>query len=367
MCLLEFNKNIKMKKTSVLVALIVLGIGVLWWQTPSKTEKDSLTIVSFGGAYSASQKKHMLDPFAKQSGIEVISDDYSGGIAELKAQVESNNVTWDVLDIEYIDVERACSEGLLEVIDKSILADGNDGTPAKNDFTEEAYNASECAVGNIIWSIIYAYRGDLKTKPKTIADFFDINKIPGKRGMRKRPQINLEWALIADGVPRDKVYQVLSTPAGVKRAFAKLDTIKSKVVWFESWSQAPQLLSDGSVALSQSANGRIYRAIVDDKQNLTIVWDGHFYDLDGWAIPKGSKNKSNALKFIAFSTQTEPLAGMQDVAYGVTRKSSEKLLRNDVKPHLPSSHLGLGVKVDTAFWADNAASLSEQFSVWLLK
>lgn len=355
-----------MKKIIAIATLFI--IGIFWWKGQSnKPQQDTLTIVSFGGAYSASQKKHMLNPFEKQSGIKVISEDYSGGIAVLKAQVESNNVTWDVLDIEYIDLERACSEGLLEVLDKSILVNGEDGTPPKKDFFQEAYHASECAVGTIIWSVIYAYRNNLKNKPKTIADFFDVKKFPGKRAMRKRPQINLEWALLADGVPRNKIYKVLSTPAGVKRAFAKLQTIKSNIIWFESWSQAPQLLSDGSVAMAQSANGRIYRAIIDDKQDLSIVWNGNFYDLDGWAIPKGSSNKKNALKFIAFSTQTRPLAGMQDVAYGVTRKTSEKLLRANIKPHLPSSHLDKGVKVNAIFWADNATNLSEKFSAWLSK
>ena len=356
-----------MKKSIIIIALIILGAGFFFLSEQKPEQKQpQLTVVSFGGAYGKSQKEHMLDPFSQQTGVKILFEDYSGGIAELKSQVNSNNVTWDVLDIEYIDVERACSEGLLEIIPKDILAPGDDGTPANKDFTAEAYSGSECAVGNIVWSVVFAYRNDLKNKPSKIADIFDTKKIPGKRALRKRPQINLEWALMADGVPNDQIYQVLSTPEGVKQAFAKLDTIKSDIIWFDSWSQPPQLLSDGSVAIAQSANGRIYRAIKDDGQNLSIVWQGHLYDLDGWAIPKGSQKLQIALDFIAFSTKTKPLSGMQDVAYGVTRLSSERLLREDIKPHLPSSHLSEGLKVDTSFWADNAASLNEQFAAWLL-
>jgi len=171
----------------------------------------------------------------KEAGIKVLFEDYSGGVAELKAQVESKNVKWDVLDIEYIDVERACSEGMLEVFPHDLLPKGDDGTAAKDDFIPEAL-ANECTVGNIIWSVVFAHKNDIKTKPTKIADIFDLKKIPGKRAFRKRPQINLEWALMADGVERKDIYKELSTEAGVKRAFAKLDTIKKDIVWFESWS-----------------------------------------------------------------------------------------------------------------------------------
>src|SRR5690606_9515706 len=98
-------------------------------------------------------------------------------------------------------------------------------------------------------------------QPSTIQDLFDLEQFPGKRALRKRPQVNLEWALLADGVKPDEVYSTLSTPEGQERAFAKLDTIKDQVVWFDSWSQAPQLLNDGGAIMVQSANGRFFDAI----------------------------------------------------------------------------------------------------------
>ena len=228
-----------------------------------------MTVVSFGGAYGAAQKKHMIDPYVEESGNEILFEDYSGGIAEIKAQVEANNIQWDVVDIETIDLERACSEGLLETIDISDFPAGEDGTAASDDFIPDAI-ASECGVGVIVWTIIYAYNTSSigSEIPATIEDFFDIEKIPGKRAMRKRPQVNLEWALIADGVPRDEVYDVLATDEGQERAFKKLDSIKKDIVWFDSWSQAPQLLNDGGAALVQSANGRIFDAIQKDGKSF---------------------------------------------------------------------------------------------------
>lgn len=336
--------------------------------TPALAEESSLTVVSFGGAYGAAQKKYMIDPYMKKTNTTILFDDYSGGVAEMKAQVEAKSVLWDVVDIEAIDLERACSEGLLEIIPDSILSKGTDGVPAKQDYLPQAL-ANECGVGLILWANIFAFNEKTigKTYPTTINDIFDTKKIPGKRAFRKRPQVNLEWALLADGVPKDKLYEVLATKKGQQRAFAKLDTIKEDIVWFNSWSQAPQLLNDGGAVIVQSANGRIYDAITKDKKPFQIVWDGNLYDLDVWAIVKGTKHKQAALDFITFATGSKPLAGMADIAYGPTRKSSMQYVSPNVIPFLPSSHVKQGLQADSLFWSDYGESLGVKFNQWLLK
>ena len=348
---------------TILAGIFSLAIAI---SLPAGAQ-ESMTVVSFGGAYGAAQKKHMIDPYVEESGNEILFEDYSGGIAEIKAQVEANNIQWDVVDIETIDLERACSEGLLETIDISDFPAGEDGTAASDDFIPDAI-ASECGVGVIVWTIIYAYNiSSIGSElPATIEDFFDIEKIPGKRAMRKRPQVNLEWALIADGVPRNEVYDVLATDEGQERAFKKLDSIKKDIVWFDSWSQAPQLLNDGGAALVQSANGRIFDAIQKDSKPFRMVWDSHIFDLDVWAIVKGTDKKDTALDFVKFATGTKPLAGMQDVAYGPTRRSSDVHVDPAVKNDLPTAHVDKGLKADGIFWADFGESLGEKFNEWLL-
>ena len=327
---------------------------------------EDLTVTSFGGAYGAAQMEHMIEPYMKESGTNVLFEDYGGGGAEMKAQVEAGNILWDVVDIEVIDLERACAEGYLEVIDQSVLPDGDDGTAAADDFIEDAL-ANECGVGNIVWSVVFAVNTENGEGPKTIADFFDTEAFPGKRGLRKRPQVNMEWALLADGVPKEEIYEVLATEEGQKRAFAKLDTIKDDITWYDSWSQAPVLLNDGGATMVQSANGRIFAAIKDDGAPFEIVWDSHVYDLDVWAIMKGTKKKDLAMEFIKFATGTVPLSGMQDVAYGPTRNSAQALLPDEVKQDLPTAHLDEGVKADGIFWADYGESLGEKFNEWLLQ
>ena len=336
---------------------IILSMSLV---VASLAASQSLTVISWGGDYGKAQMKHAIAPFVAKTGVKVLFDDYKGGTAEIKAQVDSKNVKWDVVDIEYIDLEKACSENMLERLDTSFLPKGEDGMAANKDFYPAAL-ASECAIGNIYWSTVYAYSKKHigANRPSSIQDFFDLKKFPGKRAMRKRAQINLEWALIADGVSKSKVYEVLETEAGQKRAFKKLDTIKENIIWFDSWSQAPQLLNDGSAIMAQSANGRM--------TEFEIVWDAQAFDLDGWAIVKGSKNIELAKKFIAFATSTKALAGMQDVNYGPTRASSSAYIPESKRNKLPSAHLDEGFKVNGIFWSDYATELNEKYNSWLLR
>ena len=119
-------------------------------------------MVSWGGAYTKSQVEAYHKPWMEKTGKTIISEDYNGGLAEVKAQVEAGNVTWDIVDVELSDAVRGCDEGLFEEIDPSILPPGTDGTPAEEDFIEGSIN--DCAVANIVWSTIFAY--DKRCSPR---------------------------------------------------------------------------------------------------------------------------------------------------------------------------------------------------------
>jgi putative spermidine/putrescine transport system substrate-binding protein len=253
------------------------------------------------------------------------------------------------------------------------LPAGADGTPAQDDFLEGTLH--ECAVANIVWSTIFAYdKSKMADGPTTIGDFFDVAKFPGKRGMRKGPKANLEFALMADGVAAADVYDVLSTPEGVDRAFAKLDTIKGSMVWWEAGAQPPQLLADGEVAMTTAYNGRIFNAVAGEDKPFEIVWDGQIWDLDLWVIPKGAKNKDLAMEFLKFSTATEQLAAQASyISYGPARKSSGPLVGKyhnkdiDMGPQMPTAPVNLknAVQNNFEFWADNQDQLNERFNAWL--
>jgi putative spermidine/putrescine transport system substrate-binding protein len=350
---------------------IAAGLALAF--TVGAAQADSITVVSWGGAYTKSQVEAYHKPWMAKTGKQIKSEDYNGGIAEIKAQVEAGNVTWDIVDVELSDAIRACDEGLVEELDHSALPPAPDGTPATDDFLPGTLY--DCAVSTIVWSNIFAYdKSKLPEGPTTIADFFDTEKFPGKRGIRKNPKANLEMALMADGVPAAEVYEVLGTDEGVARAFAKLDSIKDDVVWWEAGAQPPQLLADGEVTMTTAYNGRIFNAVAGEDKPFEIVWDGQVYDLDLWVIPKGAPNKDLALDFLAFSTATEQLAAQASwISYGPARKSSGPMVGKyhnkdiDMGPQMPTApnHLKNAVQNNFEFWADNSDQLTERFNAWL--
>ena len=351
--------------------------------TAGSAQAIDLTIVSWGGAYTASQQKAYYDPYmAANPDVKILNDDSSAeGLAKLRAQVESGKVTWDVVDLVAADAITACDEGLIEQIDPDTwLAPAPDGTPASKDFLAGTLTigGTDCFIPQIVYSTTFGYRTDaFKGKqPSTIVDVFDLKTFPGKRALEKRPIANLEWALIADGVPGKDVYKVLNTPEGVDRAFAKLDTIKDHVVWWTKGAQPPQLLADGEVVIASAYNGRLFSAIAEKKQPIAMLWDWQAFDLDGWVVPKGVKNLAAVKKYLRFATDTQRLADQAKyISYGPARYSSIPLVGShaelgiDMKPHMPNypENAKTVLNFDYVWWADYRAELDERFNAWLAK
>ena len=335
---------------------------------------EEITVMSWGGTYGQSQVEAYHKPFTARTGIKVVALDSDNPAIPLKAQVEAGNVTTNVADVEYADAIRLCDEGLLEPIDPAILPPAPDGTPASEDFLPQGL--SDCAVGSIVFSTIFAYD---RTKfpdaqPQTIVDFFDTGKFPGKRGIKKVPKAVLEMALMGDGVPADQVYAVLKTPEGVDRAFAKLDSIKKDIVWWETGAQPPQLMADGEVAMSMAYNGRIFGAAIAEGKPFEIVWDGQVYEYNLFVIPKGAGKQEQALEFIKFATDTQRLADQAKwISYGPARKSSAGLVglyqdgKTEMAPHMPTNpdNMTNALASSYEFWVDHEAELAERFSAWL--
>ncbi len=356
-----------------LSAAAILGAMTIVIETAKADDKKPVTVVSWGGAYTKSQVEAYHKPFTAETGIPITSADYNGGIAEVKAQVESGNVVWDIVDMEVGDALRACDEGLLEPLDPSVFPAGDDGAPATEDFYPEAL--TECWATSIIFSTVFAY-DDSKIgpdKPTTIGDFFDLQKFPGKRGLRKQnPKATLEMALLADGVAPEDIYAVLATPEGLDRAFAKLDTIKSSVVWWEAGSQPVQLLADGEVAMTVVYNGRLFDAVTAEKKPFKIVWDGQVSEYDTYVMVKGAPNKDAAMEFLKFATATKQLAAQASwIAYAPARKSSLPMVGKnaangeDMLPNLPTPDKGRMITVDPRFWADHQDEINQRWAAWL--
>ncbi|PXW16012.1 ABC transporter substrate-binding protein [Paraburkholderia caballeronis] len=320
-----------------------------------------LTVVNFGGANGDAQKAAFNEPFQTQTGNKVTAVEYNGEQAKVKAMVEAKHVNWDVVEVETGDIARGCDEGLYEKLDWSKL--GN-----KADIIKAAQQP--CGAGIFVWSTALAYNGDrLKTAPAGWADFWDVKKFPGKRGMRKGAQYNLEFALMADGVAPQDVYKVLATKAGQDRAFKKLDELKPNIQWWEAGAQPPQFLVAGDVVMSTAYNGRIDAAQREGK-NLKVVWNGSIYDLDYWAIPKGTPNKALAEQYIAYTLSPKPQQDYaKHIAYGPVNMSAVKSLDTTTLSNLPNSPANgkNAVQQNLTFWTDHGDELEQRFASWAAK
>lgn len=355
-----------------LLATVAFGLATA---TQAATE---LVVVSWGGAYTNSQQKAYHEPYMKANpGIKIINDDSSGeAAAKLRAMTEAGKVTWALVDVEAGPAIGLCDEGLLEKVDHDkLLAPAPDGTPATEDFGD--FIISPCFIPQIAYSTTFAYRTDLlKKHPKTLKDVFDLKKFPGKRAFIKSPTNVLEWALLADGVKAEKVYKMLATESGIKRAFKKLDTIKDHVIWADKGSGPPQLLADGEVVIGSSYNGRLFKLIEEDKQPVAMMWDWQIYDLDGWGIPKGGPHNAEVKKYLKFATDTQRLADQAKyISYAPARKSSAPLVGKhatlgiEMAPHMPTdpNNAKHTLVTNYGFWADNRDDLQERFNAWLAK
>jgi putative spermidine/putrescine transport system substrate-binding protein len=353
-----------MKKLLVLTTALT-GMGF--------AAQADVTVMSWGGSYTTSQVEAYHKPYTAATGKAVVSVDSDNPAPAVKAMVEAGNVTVDVADVEYADAIRLCDDGMLEEIDAASLPAGADGTPAVDDFLPGAL--TDCAVATIVFSTVYGYdTTKFPEGPTTMADFFDLTKFPGKRGMRKGAKANLEMALMADGVPAADVYSVLGTPEGVDRAFAKLDTIKKDTIWWEAGAQPPQLLADGEVAMTTAYNGRIFAAAAGEGKPFQTVWDGQVYEYDLFVIPKGAPNKDEALEFVKFATSTQALADQAKwISYGPARKSSAPLVglyqdgKTEMAPYMPTNpdNMKNALASSYEFWVDHDAELNERFNAWL--
>ncbi|MFT0531361.1 ABC transporter substrate-binding protein [Castellaniella hirudinis] len=333
-------------------ALTALGAG------PVAAQED-LAIMSFGGAYQQAWRKGVFEPYTAETGIKVVEQEYGGEIAKIKAMIESGNVTLNAVDVDAPTLLQGCDEGIFEKINWDEIG-------PQDDWIEGT--TSKCGVGTIVYATILAYDGAaLKDGPQTIQDLFDIQKFPGKRGLWKNPATNLEFALMADGVAPDQVYNVLGTPAGVDRAFAKLDTIKPHIVWWEAGAQAPQLLASGEVAMTTAWNGRIDNANKEGK-DFRIVWDSEILDSNFWVIPKGAKNQAGALRFIQYAIEPQNLARVTEyIPYGPVRKSAARFVQRDVAPRLPTNPRNMtgALTLDNGFWADHGDEIRRRFTTWI--
>ncbi|MCE4069542.1 MULTISPECIES: ABC transporter substrate-binding protein [Pseudomonas] len=335
----------------------ILGTLLLTTAT-SAALANEITVVSFGGVAKQVQTEAFYKPYEKETGNTVVATEYNGEMGRIKAMVDTQSVNWDVVEVGGAELITGCEEGLFETLDQSNIGEATDFVPGA---------ISQCGAGVLVWSTAMAYNADrFKVEPTGWADFWDLKRFPGKRSLHKSAKYTLEIALMADGVPSAEVYKTLSSKEGVDRAFRKLDEIKSSIQWWEAGAQPMQYLASGDVAMTSAFNGRVFSA-QESGANIKIIWQDSIYDIDSWAIPKGSKNKLAAEKFINLSLRPEhQKLHTEKLGYGSTNVHTQALLEQSLAERINTApnNLSQALRIDNTFWVDHGEELEERFNAW---
>lgn len=288
-----------------------------------------LTVVSWGGSFQDAQSKALFQPAAKVLGITVKEETYTG-IAELRMRAKSGAVTWDIVCSGSGTSARAGVEGLLEKLDYKLID--------ISDFVPGAW--SEYYVGSDAFSTVIAWNTKTygENGPQSWADFWDVKKFPGTRSYRN--SLTLEPALMADGVPPDKVYDALSSSDGIDRAIKKLAELKPHVaVWWSSGAQSAQLMMDGAVDMIAGWNGR-FDVAKQSGAKVAYTFNQGILDYDCFVIPKAAPQKDLAMRFLAEISKPQYQAALtKSITYGPTNKKAYDLgvIPADYAKTLPSA------------------------------
>ncbi len=309
-----------------------------------------LVFTSWGGTTQDAQKAAWADKFAAATGANVLMDgptDYG----KIKAMVEAGSVSWDVVDAEGDYAVQAGQNGLLEKLDFNVI----DKSKLDPRFV------TDYSVGSFYYSFVIGYNADTVSEgPKTWADLFDTQKFPGKRTFYKwsAPGV-IEAALLADGVAPDKLY-----PLDLDRAFKKLDTIKGDIVWWTGGAQSQQLLASAEAPYGMFWNGRL-TALEQTGVKVGVSWEQNITAADSLVVPKGTKNKDAAMKFIALATSAEAQKDFSiATGYAPTNIGSAALMDEATRKTLPDAQSASQVNADMNYWAANRDAIGTRWYAW---
>ncbi len=339
----------------VLLARVGLAAVALLAAWPASTY--ALTIVTRGEASQSAVAEAYIKPFTAATDIPVHQDSWDGGMDTLHAKAAESG--WDVVLVNADELTAGCGDGVFEKLEWSTIG-------GKDHYL--SMGVSDCGVGALLHNTVLAWDRDKFQATPTWADFWDVAKIPGKRGLGKNVQGALEIALLADGVAPGDVYKTLGSSDGVDRAFRKLDQLKPYIVWWQSPAEAAKILGSGDVLMTTTPSSVIVMANRVEKRNFGIQFAASLYDPRSWAVMKGAQNLHEAQQFLYF-TGTPALqarlfrvSGEAGLAKGVT-----DWLTPDQQAASPTTqtNLSAALRVDSAFWHENLAKLRTRFDTWL--
>lgn len=345
-------------RRQMLAGSAALGAFLAAFAAPrAKAQGGTLTVADPGGAWTPASSAAFVQPFAKEAGVTVrhIAREHYPTV-EIKANVETRSFTWDAVIATDADIEQLAPQNLLEQLDWS----GADMAEIMPEARLPVW------MGQDVYATVIAYRSDKygANGPKNWADVWNVQKFPGRRSLHKHPIDMLEAALMADGVPKDKIY-----PIDMDRAFKKLDEIKPHVdVWWTGGAQTTQMLQSGEVDIISTWNARA-QVVIEAGGPVSLSWDQGLFALEGWCIPRGNPRADLARRFIKYCANARRQAEfVSKLAYGPTNPKAYDFIPAERARFLPTApdNLKLLVQSNTAWWAKNKEAALERFNAWLL-
>lgn len=319
-------------------------------------EGVTLTLSSWGGVYQQGQVDAASKPFAAASGATML-DDGPTEYAKVKAQVDSKQVTWDIVDSDIIWAEMQCGEdGLFMDLDTDIV----DVSKVPADLV------GQCYVPAMQYGYVIMYNADkYKTAPTGWDDFFDTKKFPGKRGISGFEDIGpgvYEGALLADGVAADELY-----PLDMDRVYNKLDTIKDSFIYWKTGAESQQMIETGEADMALVWSGRGFAA-VENGANYKPVWNQSLVIADALGVPKNAKNPDAAFAYINYYLGAKEQAKLSELtSYSPVNSDSKPELSELGKEYLTSNPeiAEQMISTDAGWWAANYDAELTRWLDWM--
>ena len=344
--------------------LIIFSISVIVFTITKSSNAATIYVNGYGGTTWENITKAYLEPLKANTGlnVELVPDP---SLAKLEAMVGEGKCDYHVIELEGANYMLAVEKGLLQEIDYSIVDPNN--VVADNHKKPMGYEF-------VAFSEIIAYRNDQFPNggPTNMAEFWDIEKFPGARTMHDRVVGSLEFALEADGVAPSDVYNVLSSPGGVDRAFAKLDEIKPHIVKFWSSGAEPiQMIADGEVTAAIAWNGRL-QAMKNEGVDVFYTFQDGNLDTGIYSIPASCSKedaKNVALYLNAWSTPEMAVEWAKLMPYPPFTGGVAEQLDPDYAKLLPTTpeNVAMQHQTDWTFWHANFEELNERWKEWTLE
>ena len=330
------------------------------WSQSTALE-STVVVRTTGGVFEQALKRNFFDPFTQATGVRVVPfvASYGDMMAKATAMEAAGRVEWDIISPQYYELSKL----------SNLLADLGDCGAMPNVASQGVPNAcGRYGVLYVVGGQFLAYNSEIfrNEKPASWADFWNVDKFPGKRAL---PNTGSPWAtliasLLADGVEPAKLF-----PLDLDRAFAKLDQIKPHVaVWWRTGAQSQQVMRSGNAVMSLMWSGGAYDA---KKQGLPLdwTWKDAIADFGAWAVLKGAPHPNAARAFINFymANPEAHAAFSREMGYSTPSRAGQALLTPEEKQELGANPATMQqvISPDADWLEQHRAPTLERWNKWI--